>query len=125
MLNKTMSMGKLEFVSRATKSDIPVTPPSIKLFGSMNPFKPSAADNIPKLISKKSITMFFLNTILWYFLGDIKVLRVPIINQITAAKNRQCCLIFDLIIRFPPYLCISKLNNHVVHLSISRKYWYR
>ncbi len=41
-------------VSSAIVREIPITPPSINIFGSKNPFNPKPADNTPNKIKKLS-----------------------------------------------------------------------
>jgi hypothetical protein len=42
-------------VTSVTKSEIPVTPPSIKVLGSKNPFNPNPAERKPRVIRKNPL----------------------------------------------------------------------
>jgi len=47
-----------------TNKEIPVAPPSMKLFGSKNPFKPKPAENTPAIISMISLIFLLVEMII-------------------------------------------------------------
>jgi hypothetical protein len=51
------------------RSDIPVAPPSVNSLGSKKPLKPKAAENMPAIINKASVTYCFTLKVLFILNG--------------------------------------------------------